>query len=685
MAMTHYCWTVLMSLLISGYSEDVLGPPTNVRFIVVNINSTLIWDPPEIVSDGDVILYTAKYQRCGSEHVMDKPECTRITSTRCNFGADFFPSEKLWCAVVESISEQFNTTSQSVTKSTYPRVAGVIGRPDMTTMIIGSSYIYISWLAPQTPYTYPINGEVKRVNNFMRVDYNLTYWETNNKDVKVTTSQQTKLNLNLTDLQPATSYDIVIQGQINEVYGIPLKINAATEETAPGVGVDRVIVNVQSPDCYTSSDLNNVNIEWSPIDEEDHNGVLTRYEVHYSYSNTTLQIQNITDVNATSTLLTDLYRWEQYYITVSVCTSAGCTEHKGAPYVLEPDKVGLDPPGHILAEYTSTSSFNVSWIPPDNDECIIGYHVTYNNNRSSIYNMFVRDDLYVHITDVPASYYMVYVSAVIYSDFNSSVNGSHAVTGINIRVATNSSKLYLIAVVPGIIVLICVLVLIYQCKRDAVKTIFANPLPRKQWKIYVTTLSMKESIPVYREEPNEEEYDAPRFLQNTPRQTSSSSSSNLSELIRNTNTVNGNDGIEIVSEVEQMIAAGTDESAIIKTSPSMNSDNYVHRRDQLSSPALGRSHTLTHGQLCDSSLNSSFDENESDLENTIDLNRFLNESLNDISDVNQGGQQHFTGHGPELLNTSDDGGISDIANSNTPSNLFSYSKVTEAGDGYSLF
>ncbi|XP_077981283.1 uncharacterized protein LOC144436371 isoform X2 [Glandiceps talaboti] len=566
-----YVWKGYLIILVYFVSltstQDTPGPPTNLRHICPNIDCTVFWDPPEGSSDNEVIYYSAIYQSHFTrsfypDEWTDKTECTNSTANVCNFGADFTYISDRWYVQVTAYSERYKLPSSSSEVLIHPFYDAIPGPPDVYQLESTSRTITISWYPGETPYTNE-DGSAKRLDDFYRDEYNMTYWNVeepaNTTKLDLSTKRTVVLE-ELNGIKPWTVYKIIIQCRIqSQRYGpIPANLTVQTKEEAPGEGVTVNPVDYITDCTYMSSrDLRQVKITWLPINEDYWYGNLTHHKVDYWIDghNDTKETM-VTDATATSIVLVNLSRWKAYNIVVQVCNSAGCSPHKYYPYPLPSHSVVLSPPTNTSAYATSYTSFNVTWNPPNSDECIESYHVEYvsGDTREEVGPV---DGLYAHIGDVTSNVYHVYVYADITAGNDSTVKSMPGKDDVTIEA---QSQWYIIVAVAAAILVFIMCCLVYRF-RKLLHVNFCYMVSKEELQRQVT--KNMETKPVIPQNKDDYEYD-PLLTSDT------SSSDSLRE------------AIEIGIDISKSVGSGVENPTVI-IDPSQNVDLGVENPEIASS------------------------------------------------------------------------------------------------------
>ncbi|XP_070563356.1 serine-rich adhesin for platelets-like isoform X2 [Ptychodera flava] len=448
--------------------------PTNVEYACPNLNCTVTWDPPADTSDNDTIFYTTVHQACNkwSTSPLKKiPECTNTTERNCNLGNDIEPHTQ-WCVHVGSHSKE-----EGLSISPTPQLfftasnSATLGAAEIIHISTTSRSISLRWLSPLTPY-YHSNGTQKRMTYYYTIYYNITYCNPSNSHSCVTVNRDSAQFADLSDgIIPWTKYEIVLQGRMQQrkEYGDPVRVTVKTDEEAPERGVT-LSEDGQSHDCDYSPNKRRIYILWEKPEEKYWHGELHKYEVHFWYQETesNLPASNVTvierNINDTSMVIRDISRWKAVTIDVYTCNSAGCTASE-RPIQIEAVDVARDEPRSVSAYETSSSSFNVTWERPENDECIMSYNVRYTSDLHQ--NETEVTELYAHIVDVPGgTEYSVSVSANIYNGYDSTDEGEPRSTTVRLINEKNQTLTIVTAVLTCLMILgliaICYLIRKYR-------------------------------------------------------------------------------------------------------------------------------------------------------------------------------------------------------------------------------
>ncbi|XP_070563315.1 tyrosine-protein phosphatase Lar-like [Ptychodera flava] len=217
----------------------------------------------------------------------------------------------------------------------------------------------------------------------------------------------------------------------------------------------------KSHDCDYSPNKRAITISWEKPNEHYWHGELQRYEVHFWYKDleSNLPASNVTvierDINDTSMVLEDIWRWKSLTIDVYTCNSVGC---KGSekPIQIDAVKVARNAPLIVSAKETSSSSFLVVWVKPINDECIKSYNVRYTSDRHQ--GEIEVTDLYADIIGVLAgTEYSVSVSANIYNGYDSTDEGEPRST--TVRLINDNQTVAIVTAVLFSFVILCLCIL----------------------------------------------------------------------------------------------------------------------------------------------------------------------------------------------------------------------------------
>ncbi|XP_070562401.1 uncharacterized protein [Ptychodera flava] len=406
---------ILASDLVEG------AVPRNVEYDCLNLNCTVTWDPPANNSDNDIVFYTILYQeysKLDNGNWIQKTECTNTSLTFCHLGADIDNLIGTWYVRVKAIREGLHYNDSFTEVSFNPYYGATLGAAEITNISTTHRSIYLRWLSPHIPY-YHSNGIQKRMTDYFTIEYYITYCIPSEPSscVDVETGYSEFVTL-LEGIFPWTTYEITLEGNIKyRDYGDPIRVTVTTDEEAPVKGVT-LSEDWQFHDCDYSPNKRNVSISWEVPESQYWHGKLLRYETKVWYqdteSNVTVIERNTSD---TSMVLEDMSRWKSLNIDVYTCNSAGCTG-SAKPIRLDAVKVGRDAPLNVSAFETSSSSFNVTWARPDNDECIKSYNVRYTSDLHQ--GETEVTDQHAHITNVPSgAEYTVSLSANIYKGYDS--------------------------------------------------------------------------------------------------------------------------------------------------------------------------------------------------------------------------------------------------------------------------
>ena len=286
----------------------------------------VMWSPPS-QPNGVIVQYQVLRQVLGTPSTLTTVFSTSNTVTLQYTDSTVTPGTQYQYAIGAS-----NSVAQTVggfTSVTVPEAPPQgVGTP--VPVALSSSQVQVTWLPPAQP-----NGVV--------VGYQLFRSGGGASNVSVYAG----LALNATDagLSPYTSYIYVVQACTLPGCSIGLGTSVLTNEAAPaGVGTPGLLA--------LSATV--IGISWSPPTSP--NGVIVQYVV---------SIQPVSILITTTKLavnVTNLTPYTLFTVTITACTSAGCTA--GGPssvLTLESIPGPMQPP---LLSATSPTSILISWKPP---------------------------------------------------------------------------------------------------------------------------------------------------------------------------------------------------------------------------------------------------------------------------------------------------------------------------------
>ncbi|XP_070564028.1 uncharacterized protein [Ptychodera flava] len=302
---------------------------------------------------------------------------------------------------------------------------------------------------------------VRPDNNECIKSYNVRY----TSEVYQGETEVTDQYAHITNIPSGAEYTVSVSANIYKGYD-------RTDDSEPRSTTVRLLAPVkgvtlskdwQFHDCDYSPHKKNISISWEVPQKQYWQGKLLRYEIQFWYEDTQSNVTVIErSVSDSSMVLVDMSRWKSLNIDVYTCNSAGCTG-SAKPIRLDDVKVARDAPLNVSAFETSSSSFNVTWARPDNDECIKSYNVRYTSDLHQ--GETEVTDQYAYIANVPSgTEYTVSLSANIYKGYDSTDESEPRSTTVRLHDG-NGAIIVTSVLVPLMILCFCTL---YYCRKHRV-------------------------------------------------------------------------------------------------------------------------------------------------------------------------------------------------------------------------
>lgn len=186
--------TLCGSRAVSG----VLSPPRNVRHISLNMNLTLLWDPPEEKPDG--LVYTVQYKAVKTYTEV----CTNVSTPECDFKKHLFVYGKYMSRVRAQLGDEVSPWVEY--NLTFLDKITVIGSPNVTLFSSGATI--------EVSITDPEFATSSLRNVYTKATYNITYWKEVEEEKSIISNiEQSRVVLN--NLDPLTKYCIQVQIDTN--------------------------------------------------------------------------------------------------------------------------------------------------------------------------------------------------------------------------------------------------------------------------------------------------------------------------------------------------------------------------------------------------------------------------------------------------------------------------------------
>lgn len=192
----------LYALCGSAAGSGVLSAPTNVRLTSHNMDLVLRWDPPEGAA-GD-LNYTAEYR---SSAVPYKAVCMNISALQCDFTSPFISPYGNYRGRVQVHRGAESSGWVESNKMTLDRDTS-IGPPNVTILRIGTS-LEVSITDPGFK-----TSSLRAV--YYSATYNITYWNSSQKQEAKTLSDLQQNRVVLEDLEPMCEYCVQVQINTNQ-------------------------------------------------------------------------------------------------------------------------------------------------------------------------------------------------------------------------------------------------------------------------------------------------------------------------------------------------------------------------------------------------------------------------------------------------------------------------------------
>ncbi|KAF5297558.1 hypothetical protein FQR65_LT09989 [Abscondita terminalis] len=244
-----------------GASEDIPGPPQDVKASIVKARFvTLNWQPP-VITNGDIVTYSVYYRQEASERERVQ-NTTHAHLEDINIGG-LQPGRVYFFRVVAHNEYGPGISSKSLRVITQSEEHVPSAPIDINAYATSSKSIHVSWKPPQNP-----NGELH--------GYYVYYMETSSSTEHHI--ETTELETDLLGLYVFTEYYIWV---------------VAVNKNGPGTATDEKLVKTfsaaptQPPYNVTLEPASSTSIivRWEPPPPEGQNGVITGYKLRYRKQN----------------------------------------------------------------------------------------------------------------------------------------------------------------------------------------------------------------------------------------------------------------------------------------------------------------------------------------------------------------------------------------------------------------
>ncbi|XP_069463754.1 interleukin-20 receptor subunit alpha-like isoform X2 [Ambystoma mexicanum] len=221
---------LLLLLPLQAHSEKqhtcVLPKPRNVHFQSTNMMAVLRWFPPAGLGDG--VLYTVHYRKYGPDKWRHKLECTNINRTWCDLRNETYDYDDQYYARVMLTANGRDCSKWASTERFNPLTDSKIDPPAVK-LSPGDRCISISLSPPEKWNRNP--GDKSLYQIFPLVEFKVSILNTKTKRQWNWTDRNSSLNV--TKLEPNSTYCITVESFIHGPYRASLPSEAVCATTLP--------------------------------------------------------------------------------------------------------------------------------------------------------------------------------------------------------------------------------------------------------------------------------------------------------------------------------------------------------------------------------------------------------------------------------------------------------------------
>ncbi|XP_071965988.1 protein sidekick-2-like isoform X2 [Antedon mediterranea] len=342
--------------------ENVPGPPTNVLFPIVTINSVRVeWDPPS-EPNGVIRGYEVGYRLESA----DELALVNIdVGSRRYYVKDGLTANQMYIFAVTARTDLgLGTSAQVRVFTTNDRsVPGKPSKPIVDQANVQSRSVPITWQAnnndrsPLRSYTIQVSksGSVF-TDHIMNIDPLLTAYNVNN-------------------LVPYTNYKIRLQAH-NDIGASAYSDSSSVVTTRQAIPEGKPTITGVIPFTPTA-----IRITWKAPPSDTLNGQLKGYRITFrKLPNGDFTERIVPDKQASEYELTNLERYVEYEVKVDAYNIEGHGPYSVPETVFVGEAIPSAPPTNLVVVVVGSGALNLSWVPPSYESQngdLQGYKVRY--------------------------------------------------------------------------------------------------------------------------------------------------------------------------------------------------------------------------------------------------------------------------------------------------------------------
>ncbi|XP_033119268.1 protein sidekick-2-like isoform X2 [Anneissia japonica] len=350
--------------IVESTIEDVPGPPSNVLFPVVTINSVRVeWDPP-LEPNGIILGYEVGYRLQSAD---DFEIVNMDVGMRKYYNKDNLTANQMYLfTVTAKTGLGLGTPAEVLVYTTNDRsVPEKPSKPIVNQALVESRAVPITWQAdvdnrsPLRSYTIQVSSGSSSsafTDHITNVSPLLTAYKVDN-------------------LLPYTNYRFRLQA-INDVGPSAYSDSSSVVTTRQDIPEGQPIITNVVPYAPTA-----IRISWQPPPSDTLNGQLQGYRITFrKLPDGDFTERIVSDKSVTEYELTNLERYVEYEVKVDAYNSEGHGPYSVPETVFVGEAIPSAPPTNLVVVVVGSSALNISWIPPPSESQnggLQGYKVHY--------------------------------------------------------------------------------------------------------------------------------------------------------------------------------------------------------------------------------------------------------------------------------------------------------------------